>query len=543
MFRGALLALILVSAPALAERIILIPLDSRPAAGQFAQMIGRMIGAEIVMPPYETLGRYTMPGEPDKILDWLREQDFDKTDAVVVSTDMIAYGGLIGSRVADVSLTTARRRIRRLELIRLRTRNTQFYGYSAVMRLYPTSTLSNRAWRLVVGRYAEYKARYALSKNRKDLQRLTDLASKAPSTEIRRYESARRRNHLLQLDLINSTGKGIYDYLVMGQDDAKPHGPHIAETIKLKRRVEELSIGGKVYFCEGIDQLSNVLVSRAVLKASKWTPRVRLVYSDPAGRKKVADYESKNVEASLRDQLLASGAWPMTPGGNYDYTVFLNTPQPAALPFNAFLNQLADEVDQGFPVCVADINLAKDGTADPVLFEKLQQNGRMIKLLSYAGWNTAGNSMGTAIPTANVYLLARRRQTPDLERETAYREFLLHRFVNDFVFHKVTRPQAYKMIDSMPEASREETYGEAFSEVNDFVKRDMTEHLETTFRDQFLGKRFFAGTKQYVFTNLESVKIFLPWPRAYEVRLEFRMQTQEVTPENAGVSKNPGVER
>lgn len=534
MFRGALLALSLLAAPAFAERIVLIPLDSRPAAGQFAQMIGRIIGADIVMPPYETLGRYTLPGEPDKILDWLRDQDFEKTDAVVVSTDMIAYGGLIASRTPDVSLETARRRIRRFELIRKRAKNTQFYAYSAVMRLYPTSTLSSRGWRLLVGRYAEYKARYALSRKRADLQRLTDLASKAPAVEIRRYEAARARNHALQQDLVRGTASGIYDYLVLGQDDAKPHGPHIAETVRLKRQVESLSIGGKVYFCEGIDQLSNVLVSRAVLKASKWTPRVRLVYSDPAGKKKVADYESKNVEASLRDQLLASGAWPMTTGGNYDYTVFLNTPQPNTIPFQAFLAQLRDEVDQGFPVCVADINLAKDGTADPVLFETLQQNGRMIKLLSYAGWNTAGNSMGTAIPTANVYLLARRRQTPDLERETAYREFLLHRFVNDFVFHKVTRPAAYKMIDAMTEASREETYGEAFLEVNDFVKRDMTEHLEQTFRDQFLGKRFFAGTKQFVFTNLESVKIFLPWPRAYEVRLEFRMQTQEVAPEKPG---------
>lgn len=531
MFRGALLAMVLLATPALAERIILIPLDSRPAAGQFAQMIGRVIGSEIVMPPYELLGRYTSPGDPDKILDWLREQDFNNTDAVVVSADMIAYGGLIASRVPDVGLETAKRRIRRLELIRRRHKETQFYTFSAVMRLYPTSTVANRGWRLLVGRYAEYKARYATSRNRKDLQRLTDLASKTPSIEIRRYEAARKRNHEIQLGLIESTAKGIYDYLVLGQDDAKPVGPHIGETSRLKRLVSSRQIGGRVYFCEGIDQLSNVLVSRAVLKASKWTPRVRIVYSDPAGRKKVADYESKNVEASLRDQLIASGAWPMAKGGNYDYTVFLNTPQPNSITFQTFLNQLCDEVDQGFPVSVADINLAKDGTADPVLFERLQQNGRMIKLLSYAGWNTAGNSMGTAIPTANVYLLARRRQTPDLERETAYREFLLHRFVNDFVFHKVTRPQAYKMIDSMPNASREETYGDAFGEIDSFVRRDMAEHLEATFRDQFLGKRFFAGTKQYVFTNLESVKIFLPWPRAYEVRLEFRMQTQEVEPE------------
>ena len=32
-----------------AERVILIPLDNRPAAGQFAQMIGAMADVQVVM--------------------------------------------------------------------------------------------------------------------------------------------------------------------------------------------------------------------------------------------------------------------------------------------------------------------------------------------------------------------------------------------------------------------------------------------------------------------------------------------------------------
>lgn len=530
MFRLALLALVLLASQAQAEKILLIPLDSRPAAGQFAQMIGNLAAAEVLMPPYELLGRYTSPGSPDQILDWLREQDFEGVDSVVVSIDMIAFGGLIASRTPETSLETALKRLNRLTSIRQRAPKTRFYAYSAIMRLYPTTTLSNRAWRLAVGRYAETKERYQRTKSRVDFQRLTDLAARIPPQEIRRYEQSRSRNHELQKALIQMTSKGIFDYLILGQDDAKPNGPHIPETVKLKKFAEAQHIAGRTYFCEGIDQLANVLISRSLLRGAEWLPRVRFVYSDPAGRMKIAEYESKSIEASLRDQVVASGARPVGPDGNYDYTIFLNTPNPKPEPYKAFLNQLADEVDQGFPASVADINLAKDGTADPELFAKLQQNGRMIKLLSYAGWNTAGNTMGTAIPAANVYLLSRRLQTPDLAREVAQKEFLLHRLVNDFAYHKYTRPQAYKLIDAMPRASREETYGEAFDTVNAFVLKDMTAHLDRIFQEQFFGKRFFAGTKQYVFTGLESVKIFLPWPRAYEVRLEFKMQTQEVLP-------------
>lgn len=531
MFGLAAIAWGLLAVPAKADRILLVPLDSRPAAGHFAQMIGNLSAAEVLMPPYELLGRYTQNGSPEAILDWLKSQDFSNVDAVVVSADMVAYGGLISSRVPDTSLDTARRRILRLEQIRKANPKAKFYVFSAVMRLYPTTTLANRAWRVAVGRYAEFKERYSRTKSQQDLQRLTDLGSKIPAQEIRRYETARARDHELQKLLIQLTARGSIDYLVLGQDDAKPAGPHIPETVNLKRQVDSLSIGGRVYFCEGIDQLSNVLVSRALLRAAEWTPRVRFVYSDPAGKTKIADYESKSVEASLRDQVVASGARPMGDDGYYDYSIFLNTPYPASVPFQVFLTQLSEEVDQGFPASVADINLAKDGTADPKLFAALQQNGRMMKLLSYAGWNTAGNTMGTAIPAANVYLLARKLQTPDLEREVAQKEFLLHRFVNDFDYHKFTRPRAYQLIDAMSNASREETYGSEFNAVNDFVKKDLSKRLEETFKNQFQGKKFFAGTKQYAFTNLESVKIFLPWPRVYEVRLEFKMLAQEAPPE------------
>jgi hypothetical protein len=532
MWALAAMAVAILAPPVQPERILLIPLDSRPAAGQFSQMIGSLTGSEVLMPPYEILGRYTMTASADAVIEWLGAQDLTKVEAVVLSTDMVAYGGLIASRIPETSLEQARRRLARIQQIRQRSPKTKFYAYSAIMRLYPTATLASRPWRVGVGRYAEVKDRYLQTRSSRELQRMSDLATRVPAQEIRRYEAARSRDHELQKTLIDMVGKGTFDYLVLGQDDAKPNGPHIGETVKLKRKVESLAIGGRVYFCEGIDQLANILVSRGLLRASGWLPKVRFVFSDPAGRKKVAEYESKSIEKSLQDQIVASGARPAGSDGNYDYTVFLNTPSPKPEPFQAFLTQLAEEVDQGFPACVSDINLGKDGTADPRLFATLQQSNRMMKLLSYAGWNTAGNTMGTAIPAANIYLLARKRQTPDLEREVAQKEFLLHRFVNDFDFHKYTRPRAYQLIDAMTDASREETYGDAFETVNSFVKKDLAEHLEKTFREQFQGKRFFAGTKQYAFTSLESIKIFLPWPRAYEVRLEFKMQTQVVAVES-----------
>lgn len=526
---GCWVAVALAPSLASAERILLIPLDSRPAAGQFAQMIGAMANVKVEIPPLELLGRFTTPGQPERLLEWLQAQSYDDISSVIVSTDMIAFGGLIASRTDQTTLEQATQRIRALVDFRKTKPKVRFYGFSAITRLTPTATKATAAWRLQLGRYAEIKERYRQSPSPALLQSMRNLLAKIPPMEIQRYDQVRERNHELQKALLRLTAQGNFDYLVFGQDDAQPFGPHIPETQKLRSVATQLTIPGKVYFCEGIDQHANVLVSRALLRANNWLPRVRVVFSDEAGRKRIADYESKSVDDSLKDQLFASGARPIAQNQEYDYSLYLNVPKRAETPFNRFLEDLTSEVDQGFPVGVADINIAKDGTADNELFEALDQNRRLIRLLSYAGWNTAGNTMGTSIPAANVYLLARRIESDPLARELALREFLLHRIVNDFAYHRYIRPQAYKMIDSNPAATREETYGAAFDEVDQFVSQELTHHINETFKGQFLGQRFFAGQKQYEITGLDDLKISLPWPRAYEVRIEFKMQAREVT--------------
>lgn len=519
-----------------AEKILLIPLDDRPASTQFAQMIGQIDGVDVELPPLKLIGSFTKPGDPEAILGWLQSEDLSEFSSVIVSTDMLCYGGLIASRVPDTDYKLAILRLRTLQKLRRQFPKVKFYAYSAVMRLAPTATRSTAAWRLQLSRYAETKERYRRTPTPQLLSTLRNLQAKIPPLEIQRYEDTRLRDHKVQQELVRMVSQNVFDYLILGQDDAQPIGPHVPETTRLKQMVSNLKVGQNVYFCEGIDQHANVLVSRALLSEAGWSPRVRVVYADDLGRQKIASYETNPVEESLRDQLYASGAKWAEPDAAFDYSLYVNTPEPRPEQFQQFLQNLKTEIDQSFPVAVADINLGKTGTGDPLLFDALAENARATRLLSYAGWNTAGNTMGTAIPAANVYLLARREQTEPFQRELAQRAFLLHRLVDDFGFHRFTRPQAYAMIDANPRASREETYGEDFDQLNAFVQDDLGRRLEETFKDQFLGKRFFAGSKQYVFTAVSDIGVRLPWPRAYEVRLDFKLEAQEVDPGKSLVS-------
>ena len=509
-------------------RILLIPLDSRPAAGQFAQMIGAMNNTRVDIPPIEVLGKFTVPGDVDKVYEWLESQNLDDVSAIIASGDMLAYGGLIASRVNDVDASVGIKRLKRLiDFKHKSSPDIKLYIFMSTMRLTPTATKAAAHYRVNLAKYEEMKDRFERTHDASLPAKLNNVRKLVPAVEILRYERTRRRNVEVQAALLRMTIGNEINFLIMGQDDAKPDGPQIQENAKLKLLAEQYRVQDKVYFCEGIDQHSNLLLSRAILAQHNWKPKVRIVYSDDDGKNQYALYESKTVKESLLDQLFASGAEMAKEGDQYDYSLYVNTPKRRESHFDEFLEQMRSEIDQGFPVAVADINFGANGSSDEALFNFLVRTGKAYKLLAFAGWNTAGNTMGTSIPAANVYLCARKNDVEPLKREVAQREFLLHRMINDWAYHRFTRPATYAMIDSLQD-QRDEIYGSNFDAVNKFAEGDLRRHIAQIFQNQFQLRRFTAGNKEYQIIDLTDLRISLPWPRAYEIRVEYKMKVEEV---------------
>lgn len=491
-------------------------------------MIGSIADVDVLTPPLDLLGRFTKPGDPDKILEWLGKQDLRDYSAVIVSTDMIAYGGLISSRIPTTPYRKAIDRLRTLQLMRRSSPETKFFAFSSIMRLAPTALQSTKSWRDTLTKLVVARSRLEVEARPEELIEIERLKGRLPERVQTEYYAARSRDHLVQKELCRMTAAGVFDYLILGQDDAQPTGPHVSETVKLRQMVTNLKAKNSIYFCEGIDQHSNVLLSRAILHSQKFSPNIRLVFSDNGQRNMISDYETKQMESNLSNQIEASGAKIAAQGENYDYSLYVNTADPRPKVFARFLESLEQEIDQGLPVALADINLGKTGTGDLQLFEAIGESGRAKKLLGYAGWNTAGNTLGTVIPASNVYLCARQMDIDPMVRELNQQAFLLHRLVNDFQYHRFTRPEAYALRDKTEPGPREEVYGHAFDVMNTFVQQDVAHRVGATFQAQFLGKRFYAGTKLFQVDELDNLNVQLPWPRAYEVRIGFTLRANEV---------------
>src|SRR5688500_6116924 len=113
--------------------LALIPLDNRPCNVRFPREIAAIGGSELLTPPDDLLGYFTTPGQSAELVRWLEE--LPPVEALIVSSDMLAYGGLVASRRPTTPLEQARHTLQVLQRFRAAHPQTPIYAFSILMRL------------------------------------------------------------------------------------------------------------------------------------------------------------------------------------------------------------------------------------------------------------------------------------------------------------------------------------------------------------------------------------------------------------------------
>ena len=88
--------------------LALVPLDDRPCNRQFPAQLAAIAGRSVLLPPRDLLGWFTQPGECEAVAAWLAECP---AEGLVVSLDMLCFGGLVSSRTPAVSESDAMARL------------------------------------------------------------------------------------------------------------------------------------------------------------------------------------------------------------------------------------------------------------------------------------------------------------------------------------------------------------------------------------------------------------------------------------------------
>lgn len=512
--------------------LVLVPIDDRPATSQFAQMIGAIADHQVEIPPAEMLGKFTMPGDPSRIESWLRAKDYAKTDALIVSVDMLAYGGLVASRTPRTSIETVRQRLEFFRWFKQKYPRVPVYVFNSLMRVAPTAIADSRSWHASLARWAELKDQASKTKDAKLAAELDQLEKQLDPQLKNDYLNTRQRNLQVTLAVLELVKNGIIDSLVLLQDDARQYGLHRADQEVIHKRLKELGLEQRVPIYNGTDEAAMTLVSRAVLDKFRRKLRVAVVYSSEKSRQLISPYEDRPLEFTVENQVRAAGGIVVNYKEEHDYTLYVNAPETSDKEFELFTKVLVDELKSSRPAALADVLFPAPhhSGADQRLISALIRENVLDQLAGYASWNTAGNTLGTAISQANLRVLFRRlsdRADRAARATSAHLEFLLNRIANDYLYHTIVRPQINSEVKLSTENSIDELTPQSFAQTSKRVEAELKPLIEKFFAEHFQDRThslaFYHGIGRSVKINrLRNLHIELPWPRTFEVRIDYK---------------------
>jgi Protein of unknown function (DUF4127) len=553
-FVGGLMWLLAVAAfaqnqPKPNARILLIPLDDRPPCLQFPVRMGAVGDAEIVAPPRELLGRFTEFGKPDEIIAWIKKQNLKSFDAVIVSVDMLAYGGLVAMRVHETDDTAAERRVGFVREMRKLAPKLKIYGSSVIMRLAPTGSVVNEAYRENLAKWAEISVDETRKPETAKLEKLI------PAEALDDYRAARARDLKINRASIELVRDKVFDYLILSQDDAKPKGVHVADRENLIGEIKRLNLSEKIAVQPGADEVSMLLLGRVLTDKYNYRPKIKAIYSSEAIADQFMPYEDRPLRQTVSFHIKAVGATEVAEEKDADILFYVFVSRFENGKAEEFANEIhanyqrteGDSISQiwnGKGVIVADVDYKGDiQGADAAFTEALKNKALFQKLSGYASWNTAGNTIGTALPQGVLYSLIQakfgfnerkwettrtdfNRRIRTLERvQFGQHWFMLNRLFDDYIYHSVVRPQAIKYAkdkgwnvfrfnDEETKAVEQFSFQKVKNEIRPIMNRMAL--LNVSYGDVFVCE----DVKNYNFS--------LPWGRTFEAEIDFRLDCKKL---------------
>ena len=544
------------------HRVLYVPLDDRPVNLGMPPMIAGIVDYEMRMPPRELLGCYETPGRPEEIAEWLLAQAQEPQDCLILSLDMLLYGGLVASRRPDVLPGIARKRLHLLPELRRRFPGSALYACTTICRLEFCLSEEDRV------RYEPDCRLYTrLANDPREQERVEQVLRRLPESLVQHYQFVRRRNHEMNLAAVDHVAAGELDFLLVGQDDADVLGFHVAEREALRARVEEEDVPDKVVMCAGADEIGCTLFSHFLHEHMEETPRVAVIYLDEEAAQQTAPFEDRPFAENLREQARAAGVELVVGPQHADMVLAVSPPvaggreEVTTSPEYAqrrerlatFAAQIADLAShRGVALCDA----AFPNGAEDAFMEELDAAGvPWPRLLAFAAWNTAGNSVGTALAHGTVRMVGLRDKAAfDLAQllttispmryfellssllgaEKAHLQLLLTRLADDWLYQTRVRPLVLEYLRGLMSSCGFDL-SQTQARAQEVVREKLTEAIVTLWVDEFLGQpaaEIGPPERCYglVLAELQDTRVQLPWRRLFEVELELDLGLELATP-------------
>ena len=508
-------------------KILLLPLDSRPPCRKFVIDAGRIIHREIITPPADIQDYYTQPGDTKALRNWLAD-NIDGCEAAIISVDQLLYGGLLSAREGGKTQSDIDEMLSFLAALHNEHPDVPLYVFNILPRITPPASIDGYEDRKNLTKYSRLTDEFASFDSSLDYAQLLQLEEKI-APEIRdKYCSAYTQNTQLNKQLSQMAADGIIARLVIGQDDSEDFGLPNMEKRQIQRYLEASGISeDKVFLTHGADEAAlSMLASIATEKAGQ-KPKFYLAYNDEAARTTLMPYMAATAAVTAAEKVRLVHGEITDDIEAADFILFIScTDEKNLSARKKSAAEISSYLQQGKKVALVD--LSRHFSASETVFPFLcQANVPLHQLSAYAGWNTASNSLGTAVSEA-VCLEAGLQLSTDkesaLQAIAANLVFLDNRYLEDYYYLK----DIISCVDnSLKKAGYHNVYDldmeHNYRWANSMLQEAFASRLDSwkstpAFRQPVKFHTPYGETTLAV-KNID-VQVSYPWPRTFEIYLQ-----------------------
>ena len=432
---------------------------------------------------------------------------------------MLAYGGLVFSRRPTTPQDEALERLQVLREFKSQRPSTPIYAFNILMRLAITMESDAAAANYYnIMRYARLVDEAERFQSEYLREQLAQVKAEIAPEVLQQYLAARARNHQINGQMIEWLGEGLFDYLLITQEDAAEFGLHRREQDALLKAAGELNVGGKMSLHPGADEAAMTLLAR------HWNTQVRfhIRWSSLEDSRRIAPFEDRPFDDSLYQHVEALNG-VIAENGEADFEFFINAPVGGwhkdeddaarnlrAARLNGFVRDIESALQDGKHVALCDV--AFPNGADDVLMNALDKRGLFGKLSAYGGWNTAGNTLGTVLSQCAAIHYSNQHSHFDAAHSELNRQFVFERLLDDWFYQSRVRARIEKTARDNGISPLDLNGGEQLVEAQ--ARRELRNY------GSILASRHFKST-------LQKCEVCLPWHRTFEVDLRAQLSPLE----------------
>lgn len=413
------------------KKIVFVPLDERPCTFMYPQKLASMTNnINYVSVPKEFMGNIKEPGKIDKIQDFLYKECKD-ADYVIIAIDTLLYGGIVPSRLHYDNEKALLERLNFIKEIKKINPKLTIYAYHLIMRCPSASGDSEEPHYYAlcglqihqIGYFEHLMETRPLNDQEKEIYEKAKAFIKDNDYQkyVDDYLARRKINTIMNNHTLELVEDGSIDFLIIPQDDSAPYGLTAKDQMIVRSNIEKKNLQLKALMYPDADAVGNALLVRAINHINGVCPKIFVRYNSCNNGNIIPNYEDRPVSESIKYQIMATGSIQIPEYSMADIILMVNLPLNDMKEARHLYNLNFKETDLNYTVgrnlveyveyikylvsinkCVAVADIAYANGADTVLFNLLKNENLLFKINSYAGWNTAANTLGTCIPLAII---------------------------------------------------------------------------------------------------------------------------------------------